>query len=129
MFFSTEVVNITKEICLNYLITIPSPPMKNTIAKAIKNSSELSLIANLPFTSKSKPFRFQPYILGVDVLGFPFVWGYLPDFQCFYKVTLDMIVEIEIIGISYSAFNNAKYIRPGKEKHTNILKGQWKYVP
>lgn len=103
--------------------------MTNLIQTAINNKNELFLKVKPPSSEKIKEVRFCPYIYGVDSLEFPFMWGYLPQFDTFYKIPLQQIEDAETIRILYTPFPNAKYLKPQGEEHYCVLKGEWKYRP
>ena len=102
--------------------------LTETIKVAIADKKELNIKLKNTSTATSQEIRFCPYIFGEDSLNFKFIWGYLPEYQIFYSLPIQQIEEAEPIRILYSAFPNAKYLRPQGEKHYSVLKGGWKYI-
>lgn len=96
---------------------------ENAISKRI----ELFLKVKLSGISDYQDIRLQPYIFGKDVLGFQFLWGYIPNLDVFYKILINLIGEAEELSISFTPLPNAKYIRPDGETHYCVVKGEWKY--
>jgi len=103
------------------------PEIVSSIKNAITNKNELYIKIKAASSNAFKEIRFCPYIYGVDPLKFQFVWGYMPQFQTFYKIHLQQIEEAEVIRILYTPFPNAKYLKPEGEEHLCVLDGNWKY--
>lgn len=99
------------------------------IKDAITSKNELFIKIKAASSSAFREIRFCPYIYGIDPLKFQFVWGFMPQYQTFYKIHLQQIEEAEIIRIMYTPFPNAKYLKPDGEEHLCVLDGGWKYRP
>lgn len=88
---------------------------------------ELFLKVEIVETRQFKNVRFQPYIYGRDVLGFQFLWGFVPELNIFYKIPTYLICEVSSMSIRFTPISSAKYIRPDGERHYCVVKGEWRY--
>lgn len=98
------------------------------IKVAISDKKELNLKLKTTSNATQQEVRFCPYIYGEDTLNFKFIWGYLPQFQTFYSLPVQQIEAAEPVRVLYSAFPNAKYLKPQGEEHYCVLEGGWKYI-
>lgn len=71
------------------------------IETAIAEKRELKLTLFCPVDGE-KGFKLQPYLRGIDVLGFPFIWGYLPEYETYYKVNEDLVIDMIETGETFS---------------------------
>lgn len=94
-----------------------------TLEKAINNKSEIMLSAKHGLGSLIDGMRFQPYILGDDSFQYPFVWGYLPGNNEYYKFMLDNVVATKSVAAKYDVREDACYQHAINEDHFARLTG------
>jgi hypothetical protein len=93
------------------------------LEKAINSKTEVLLSAIHGLGSLLDGMRFQPYILGDDSFQYPFVWGYLPDNNEYYKFMLSTVVTAKPVAAKYDVREDACYQHAINEDHFGRLAG------
>jgi len=94
-----------------------------SLEKAISNKSEVMLSARHGLGSLIDGMRFQPYVLGDDSFQYPFVWGYLPGNNEYYKFMLGNVVAAKSTTSKYDVREDACYQHATNEDHFGRLAG------
>lgn len=81
----------------------------DTIELAIQQKKQLLLKVTYGDSDIESDLFICPYVFGIDVLDYEFVWGYLPDQDTFYKVLVLHVIAAEIIELSFDVLPQACY--------------------
>jgi len=92
------------------------------IENGIKNNTEVILAVRHGLGDIIEGTKFQPYILGDDSYQYSFVWGFLPDFNLYYKFMLDNIITVKNTTIEYFVREDACYQHAIEEEQFAVLK-------
>jgi hypothetical protein len=65
----------------------------------------------------------HPYIYGLDIYQYTFVWAYIPFVNTFYKFLVDNIRKVTITDITYTVLPEAIYPYALEEEHYSVLLG------
>lgn len=66
---------------------------------------------------------FHPYIVGLAMLGFESVWGYLPQLNSFYRFRIRHIRTFSLTGEKYALLPQPIYHYAKGEVHKAVLEG------
>ena len=81
----------------------------DTIELAIQQKKELLLRVTYGPSEIISDVFICPYLYGLDVLNYEFVWGYLPEHSTFYKVLVFHIIAAEIVEVPFEVLPCACY--------------------
>ena len=90
------------------------------IAKAIESKRELYLTLRHALKGTFS-VTFNPYITGLDILEYEFVWGYLPASLSFYKIFADQILYAEIMTEKFLVKQEGCYQYAMEEVHYLVV--------
>lgn len=71
----------------------------------------------------SVPVVLNPYIYGLDILGYEFVWGCLARDMTYYKIFIDLITDATITEKEFIVDKSACYQYAMEEDHYAVLQG------
>lgn len=95
----------------------------DTIELAIQQKKELLLKVTYGDSDLSSDLFICPYLFGIDVLNYEFVWGYLPVQDTFYKVLILHVQAAEIIELSFEVLPQACYQYVQADEIPEIVEG------
>lgn len=111
-----HVVKITNYIINMQLIT-------DTIELAIQQKKQLLLKVTYGDSDIESDLFICPYVFGIDVLNYEFVWGYLPDQETFYKVLILHVQAAEITELQFEVLPQACYQYLQADEIPEIVEG------